>query len=324
VAEKRLKAESGVLVTGATGFIGQALCQRISGDGGQLRRALRRGGGQDGVVVGDLGPATDWSAALAGIDCVVHLAARVHVMRDQSIDPLSEFRRVNVESTLNLARQAIAAGVRRLVFISSIKVNGELTQPGCFFGADDIPAPVDPYGVSKHEAEQGLLALASATTGMTVVIIRPPLVYGPGVKANFLTMMRWLYAGVPLPFGAIHNLRSLVGLDNLIDLIVTCLDHPAAANQVFLVSDGEDLSTTEMLQRAAAAMGKPSRLLPVPQDWLTHGLRLLGKRDLAQRLCGSLQVDISKSHELLAWTPPVSVDEGLGKAVDAFLRSMQK
>jgi len=318
-----LKAESGVLVTGATGFIGQALCRRIREDGGQLRRALRGADEQDGVVVGDLSPATDWSAALTGVDCVVHLAARVHVMGDHSIDPLSEFRRVNVGGTLNLARQAVAAGVRRLVFISSIKVNGELTQPGCLFSADDIPAPVDPYGASKYEAETGLLALASAT-GMEVVIIRPPLVYGPRVRANFLTMMRWLYAGVPLPFGAIHNLRSLVGLDNLIDLIVTCLDHPAAANQVFLVSDGEDLSTTGMLQRTAAAMGKPARLVPVPQDWLAHGLRLLGKRDLAQRLCGSLQVDISKSHELLGWIPPVSVDEGLGKAVDAFLRSMQK
>jgi UDP-glucose 4-epimerase len=260
-----------------------------------------------------LAPSTDWSTALNGVSVVVHCAARVHVMRDTSVDPLEEFRRVNVQGTLNLARQAAAAGVRRFVFVSSIKVNGEATQPGCPFTADDILAPLDPYGVSKMEAEQALREIVRQT-GMEVVIIRPPLVYGPGVKANFAAMMRWLQRGVPLPLGAIHNQRSLVALDNLVDLIMTCIKHPAAANQTFLVSDGEDASTTELLRRMGQAMGHPARLLPVPASWLKLAAGLIDKRDVAQRLCGSLQVDISKTRELLGWVPPVSLDEGLRRA----------
>lgn len=249
---------------------------------------------------------------------MVHAAARVHVMDDRASDPLAEFRRINVQGTLNLARQAAAAGVRRFVFISSIKVNGEATKLGIPFSADDIPAPLDPYGVSKMEAEQGLREIA-AQTGMEVVIIRPPLVYGPGVKANFRAMMHWLTRGVPLPLGAIHNRRSLVALDNLVDLIVSCLDHPAAANQTFLVSDGEDLSTTQLLRRMGRALGKPVRLIPVPPALIKVGATLMGKRAVAQRLCDSLQVDISKTRQLLGWSPLLSVDEGLKKAAQGYL-----
>ncbi len=316
-----------VLVTGATGFVGKAvLASSVSDSTCQFRGAVRRDApdmptGVEPVRVGDLAPDTDWSRAVSGVDAIVHTAARVHVMRDSAADPLAEFRRVNVAGTLNLARQAVDAGVRRFVFISSIKVNGEQTLPGRPYTAEDVPAPIDPYGISKHEAEQGLRQLAQET-GLEVVIIRPVLVYGPGVKANFLSMMRWLHQGIPLPLGAIHNQRSLVALDNLVDLIVTCLHHPAAANQTFLVSDGEDLSTTALLRRTAAALGRPARLIPVPALVLRTAARLLGKADFAQRLCGSLQVDISKTRELLGWLPLVSVDEALRKTARHFLRQL--
>lgn len=235
-------------------------------------------------------------------------------MSDTAADPLDEFRRVNVQGTLNLARQAAAAGVKRFAFVSSIKVNGESTQLGAPFKADDVPAPNDAYGLSKMEAEHGLREIA-LQTGIDVVIIRPPLVYGPGVKANFAAMMRWLRRGAPLPLGAIHNQRSLVALGNLVDLIVTCLMHPAAANQTFLVSDGEDVSTTELLRRMGNALGREARLLPVPASWLKMTAALLGRQDVAQRLCGNLQVDISKARTLLGWRPPVSVGEGLRRAM---------
>ena len=248
---------------------------------------------------------------------MVHTAARVHLLRDGAADPLAAFRRVNVQGTLDLAQQAAAAGVRRLVFISSVKVHGETTALGTPYFADDAPAPRDAYGSSKMEAEDGLRSIA-ATSGMEVVIIRPPLVYGPGVKANFQVMLRWLSRGMPLPLGAIHNQRSLVALDNLVDLIVTCTHHPAAANQTFLVSDGEDMSTTQLLRRLGQAMGRPARLIPVPPALLKAGAAMLGKPGLAQRLCGSLQVDITKTRQLLGWSPPISVDEGLRRAAKGF------
>ncbi len=311
-----------ILVTGATGFVGGELIRRLCADPAfdDVVAAVRQRGaswpeGVKQLLVGDLLSTTDWSSALQGLDALVHCAARVHVMQDDAIDPLEAYRLVKVKGTLNLARQAAAAGVRRFVFVSSIKVNGEATFTDQPFTADDVPAPLDPYGVSKMEAEQGLREL-EAQTGMGVVIVRPPLVYGPGVKANFASMMRWLERGVPLPLGAIHNARSMVALSNLVDLLVTCLKHPAAAGQTFLVSDEEDVSTTELLRRTAQAMGKKALLLPVPAYLLESGAVLLGKRAVAQRLCGSLQVDIEKTRRLLGWNPPLTLNQGLKKAVE--------
>jgi nucleoside-diphosphate-sugar epimerase len=317
-----------ILLTGASGFLGRGVAEHLlTSDQVDLSAAFRRlpdsiPASMAAYKVADVGPDTDWRPALTGADVVVHCAARVHVMNESESDPLVAFRRTNVEGTLCLARQAVEAGVRRFIFISSIKVNGEGTAQGQPYRSDDVPAPADPYGISKMEAEEGLRAL-SAETGMEVVIIRPVLVYGPGVKANFLSMMRWLNKGVPLPFGAIYNKRSLLALDNLVDLIVTCVDHPAAANQIFLLSDGEDLSTSELLGRMAIALGRPDRLLPLPSWMLELGARLLGKPDLSQRLCGSLQVDISKTRELLGWKPPVSVDEALRRTAVHFLAQRQ-
>lgn len=264
------------------------------------------------VVIGEFDGDTDWSEALARHDVVVHAAARAHVMKDREEDPLVEYRKANVQGTLNLARQAAAAGVWRFVFVSSIKVNGEQTPTDQPFTEEDKPSPSDAYAISKFEAEQGLIDIASQS-GMEVVIIRPPLVYGPGVKGNFASMIRMVGKGLPLPFGAIHNRRSLVGLDNLVDLIVTAIGHPAAANQIFLAGDGEDLSTTELLNAIARAMGGPSRLIPVPAGMLMAAATMLGKKALAQRLLGSLRVDIAKARVLLGWQPPFSVEESLGR-----------
>lgn len=311
-----------IMVTGGSGFVGRTLLERLHQEGYGLIAPSRAALAQApvGVVnplVGGLAADVDWSASLEGAAVVIHSAARVHVMNDTAADPLVEFRKANVDGTLSLARQAAAAGVQRFIFISSIKVNGEGTELGHPYHADDTPDPQDPYGVSKMEAEQGLRALASET-GMDVVIIRPVLVYGPGVKANFRSMMSWLRKGVPLPLGATGNKRSLVAVDNLVDLIATCIDHPAAANQTFLVSDGEDLSTTQLLQRMGKALGRPARLLPLPASLLQAGAAMLGRRAIAQRLCGSLQVDIGKTRELLGWAPPVSVDDALRKTARAF------
>lgn len=312
-----------ILLTGASGFVGRGLVPPLLARRHKITAAMRNLNAEfdlhiDQVQISGLSADQKWQPLLAGKDLVIHLAARVHVMSDNSADPLVEYRRVNVDGTLHLARQAADAGVKRFIFISSIKVNGESTMGGMAYTADGPTAPTDPYGISKMEAERGLRALADET-GMEVVIIRPVLVYGPGVQANFLSMMRWLHKGLPLPLGAIHNQRSLVALDNLVDLIVTCVEHPAAANQTFLVSDGEDLSTTTLLRRMAKAIGKPAHLLPLPAWMLEAGAAILGRRALAQRLCGSLQVDISKTRELLGWTPPCSVDDALRKTGKHFL-----
>ena len=304
-----------IVITGTTGFVGSALHPALS-QHHQIRAITR-------TEFGDLLPTTDYTAALNHSDVVIHLAARVHIMHDTTANPLEEFRRTNTAGTLNLARQAASAGVRRFIYLSSIKVNGERTPPGQAFATDDQNyIPTDPYSLSKYEAEVELKQIATET-GMEVVIIRPPLVYGEGVKGNFQSMMKWVNKGIPLPLGSIHNHRSLVALPNLIDLITLCIEHPAAANQTFLVSDGEDLSTTDLLRRLGAALGKPARLLPVPQKLLETSLNLLGKHAITQRLCGNLQVDISKTRELLGWTPPVSVDDALQRTAQAYLQTQR-
>lgn len=303
------------LVTGAGGFVGSALLNALKANGVEVRGTVREPDGGDCLAIGNISADTDWSLALSGVDTVIHTAARVHLMSDSASDPLSEFRKINVDATLNLARQAADARVNRFIFISSIKVNGESTRPGESFSADDKASPADPYAISKWEAEVGLQQLAEET-GMEMVIIRPPLVYGPGVGGNFASLMRWVDRGWPLPFGAIDNRRSLVALDNLIDFIVVCMDHVAAANQTFLVSDDEDLSTRDLVERIAAAMAKRARLVPIPVWLLSMVAGLLGKRDLAQRLCGSLQINLAKERRLLDWKPAVSVNEAMLNAVN--------
>lgn len=305
-----------ILLTGSTGFLGSAIVSRICVDGlFSLRVAYRNEPRNwsrviETVRIDKLGPDTQWNNATRRIDVVIHAAARVHMPSDNVQDPLQEYRRVNVAGTLSLAKQAAEDGVKRFIFISSIKVNGESTQKSCPFSENSALAPIDPYGISKLEAEEGL-SLLSRKTGMELTIIRPPLVYGPGVKANFLQLLHVVASGIPLPLSLIRNQRSMVALDNLVDLIVTCVDHPSAANQVFLISDGEDLSTPELVRRIGQAMGRRVRLYPVPPSILIAGAYLLGKRDAAQRLCSSLQVDISKTRKLLGWNPAVSVDNGL-------------
>jgi len=266
------------------------------------------------MAVGEINAGTDWSSVLADREVVVHLAARVHVMHDRADDPLTAFRHTNVAGTLALARQAAAAGVRRFVFISSVKVLGEASLPGRPLQSEDAPAPQDAYGLSKLEAERGLREIA-AQTEMELVIIRPPLVYGPGVRANFRALISVVSRGIPLPLAALDNRRSLVGLDNLVDLIVTCVRHPAATGQTFLVSDGEDLSTPELIRRLGRAMGRPAHLFWLPVWLLQLGATLLGKRAALQRLAGNLQLDIAATRVRLNWSPPVSVDEGLRRAV---------
>jgi nucleoside-diphosphate-sugar epimerase len=308
-----------VLVTGASGFVGQALCAELRQRGFLARAAVRNSAAAsraevDTVIVGDIDGQTDWALALAGVDSVVHTAARVHVMRDTAADPLVEFRRVNVLGALNLAKQAAAAGVRRFVFISSIGVNGWQTQPNRPFCEADAVAPHNAYAFSKWEAEQGLYALA-ASTGMQVVMIRPPLIYGYQAPGNFATLLRAVKSGFPLPLGAVNNARSLVGLSNLLNFIVTCLVHAKAVNQTFMVSDGQDISTTALIRAMAQAAGKRALLVPVPVWALQAAARVLGKGEAVQRLCGNLQVDITKARTLLGWKPPVTFSEGLQMSI---------
>jgi Nucleoside-diphosphate-sugar epimerases len=321
-----------VLVTGAAGFIGSSLCGWLAQQGYVVRGTLRC---QDQrlaerkppenthyVCVGDIDSWTRWSDALQGVEVVLHLASRVHVMRESDPDPLAAFRRVNVAGTERLAREAIATGVRRLVYVSSVKVNGEHTteQP---FSTRDVAQPQDPYAVSKWEAEQVLRRLASKS-GLEVVIVRPPLVYGPGVGGNFLRLLKLVDRGVPLPLVGEFNRRSLVSVFNLCDLLKQCLEHRRAAGQIFLVSDGEDLSTVELIRRLARAMGKPARLFPIPEPLLRLLGRVTGKSAEVNRLWGSLQVDISMTQHHLGWEPSVSVEEGLARTIRWYLASRER
>jgi len=310
-----------VLVTGARGFVGEAVVFRLLLDRRFIPVAATRGEtrlkGLCSIVLLDLA-GRNALPDLKGIDVIIHAAARVHVMDESSSDPLAEYRRINVEGTVQLALKAAASGVKRFIFISSIKVNGEQTEVGRPFTALDQPAPQDSYGLSKFEAEIALQEIAQ-DTGMEVVIIRPPLVYGPGVRANFLSMMRWLDKGVPLPLGAIGNLRSMVSLANLVDLVVICIDHSRAGGQVFLVSDGEDLSITALLKSMAHALGRKASLIPLPAAMLIWPATLLGRKALAQRLCGSLQVDISHTRKILGWAPPFAMERILRQTADHYL-----
>jgi len=304
-----------ILLTGASGFVGGALATRLLESGREVR-ALGRTRPKIAVEFfeGSIDDQQLSAKALEGVDCVVHLAGRAHQLRDSSPDPLETFRTANCKLSEELAVQAIKAGVRRFVFISSIGVNGAATLPGCPFTEDSPPAPHSAYARSKHEAEVALQALIGASA-MELVIIRPPLIYGPGAPGNFASLMDWVSKGIPLPLGAIDNRRSLVGIDNLTDLIIRCIDHPNASNQLFLASDSEDLSTTQLLRGVAEAMGRPGFMLPVPASLLRLIANALGKKAMGQSLLDSLQVDISKARELLGWEPPVSVKEGLRRCV---------
>lgn len=317
---------SRILITGSNGFIGRSLCRElverkflVSASIRRLENAIKLPSICKIKLIDGINGETDWLPAFnEKINVLVHLAARVHVMQDQEANPLAEFRRVNRDGTLNLARQAAAVGVKRFVYISSIKVNGEQSRLGHPFTEEDISAPTDPYSISKSEAEIGLRRLAKET-GMEVVIIRPTLVYGPGVRANFLAMMRWLNKGIPLPLRAVRNKRTLLALANLVDLIITCISHPAAGNQTFLAGDEEDLSTPELLHRMGLALGRPARIFSMPISLLKVFATLVGKRAMIQRLCYSLQVDITKAGTLLGWRPLASVDDELLKTAKHFL-----
>lgn len=310
-----------ILITGASGFVGGSLAAALVEQGVRVVAAVRSPlqlPGAEIVEIDSLDNRTEWSKALKHVEVVIHCAGRAHVMNDLFANPLPEYRRINVGGTVNLARQAAAAGVRRFIFLSSVKVNGEQTLLGQPFTESDAPMPQNPYAVSKAEAEYALMELARETS-MEVVIIRPTLVYGVGVKANFFTMLRMVRLGMPLPFGSIENRRSFTYLENLNSLIMRCIDHPKAANQVFLSSDGYDLSTTDLLRYCANAMGVSVFLLPIPESWCMLSASLLGQGEAIQRLCGTLQVDISKARNLLGWEPPVTVQIGLQRTVKDLL-----
>jgi nucleoside-diphosphate-sugar epimerase len=310
---------SRLLVTGANGFVGRLLCPDLLQRGHEIRAAQRQiqpgDSAYEQVAVGDIDECTDWGPALQGVETLIHLAGRAHVMQEASEDPLSLYRQVNVAGSRCLAQQAAAAGVRRLIYLSSIKVNGERTGEHPF-RETDAPAPEDAYGLSKWEAEQALQKVASET-GLELVIVRPVLIYGPGVKGNLLRLSRLIRRGFPLPLKSIDNRRSLLGIDNLLAFLDVCVTHPAAAGEVFLISDGVDFSTPELIRAMAAAMGLKPRLLPFPPGWLRGLAGLLGRSTEVERLCGNLQVDIGKSARLLGWHPVVPVTDGLRQMLQA-------
>jgi nucleoside-diphosphate-sugar epimerase len=310
-----------VLVTGANGFVGRRVCAELQRAGAAVRAAVRTAASGEGlpgeiVSVGDLAAATSWSAAVDGVDAVIHLAARVHVMRDTSTDPLAAFRAANVSATEALARAAAVHGVKRFVYVSSIKVNGEATAERAFTPSD-TPNPVDAYGVSKWEAEQALRRLAGDKQ-LEVVVVRPPLVYGPGVGGNFLRLLRLVSAGVPLPLGSVRNARSMVYVENLAHALIACATHARAAGETYLVRDGEDLSTPDLITRLADAVGKKPRLLRIPLSVLGLAGALTGKRAEVERLTGSLRVDSSHLETTLDWSPPYSVGAGIAETARWF------
>lgn len=305
---------SNILLTGATGFVGNRLLAKLQDKGHLCRAAVRRPSSSvdvqtDSVVVGEVDANTDWSKAVKDIEVIVHLAARVHVMHDQADNPLVEFRKINLDGTRSLAEAAVKAGVKRFVYISTIKVNGEATKDSPFT-SQDAPSPSDPYAIAKWEAEKALQEI-SQESGLEVVVIRPPLVYGPGVKANFLNLIKLVRKRVPLPLAGIKNKRTLVALDNLVDLIMNCCEHPDAAGHIFLAGDDESVSTAELIAKIAGAFGQRSpafSLSPILMAWAT---RLLGKQAVWHRLSESLQVDTSEAKKVMGWQPVTSMDEEL-------------
>ena len=311
-----------VLVTGASGFVGQTLCTVLKDNGYDVVASVRSASSDtcsdtNKVVVGEVGSSTNWSAVLEGVETVVHLAARVHVMKDTAQKPLQAYRRINVEGSERLARQAAESGTKRLIYVSSIKVNGQSTSKKAF-GADDTPNPCDNYSRSKWEAEQRLRQVADET-GLQVVIVRPPLIYGPGVGGNFLRLLELVSSGVPLPFGYVSSYRSLVGIHNFCDFLKICLAHPAAPGQTFLVSDGADMPTRDLIARIARTMNKPTALLPVPVWLLYLAGKLFRKAAEIERLCASLQIDIEKATRILHWKPPFALDEELQRTIHWYL-----
>lgn len=317
-----------VLVTGATGFIGSFLCKRLLDNNMFVRGTLLPSEVASSLVPGvqpaliePLGSETSWDNSLAGIDTVVHLAARVHIMEDTSSDPLSEFRRINVDGTARLARESVKMGVKRLVFVSSIKVNGEETVFP--YTSESQPVPTDDYGISKWEAEQALRKI-ECETGLEVVVVRPTLVYGPGVKANFLNLLDVVYRGFPLPLSSISNLRSFIFVGNLVDALVKCTVHPAAAGNTYLVSDGEDVSTPELIRRTAVSLGVKERLFAFPVNFMKLVGVLMGKSGAVNRLTGSLTVDGSKIRQELNWNPPFSLEHGMRETALWYLNKYRK
>lgn len=314
-----MKKNKNILLTGSTGFVGSAVRSSLDRKSYNVISVSQRG--CNGTIARPIQDTYDWLDMLDGIDCIIHTAARVHVMKESALDPLALYRKLNVDATVRLAQQAAEVGVKRFVFLSSVKVSGERSDPnGSSLSESDKPFPRDAYSISKYEAEQGLFDIAKQS-GLEVVVIRPPLVYGPGVKANFRALMKLVTYGVPLPISAVANRRSLVGINNLVSFILECVENPAAANETFLVSDGNDLSSPQLIQLMASALNKPARLVSAPL-WLLRGVgSIVGKRNVVDRLIESLQVDISKAHDLLGWVPPYLVEDQLALTVADFLKT---
>ena len=315
-----------ILITGATGFVGRALFENLKLKKKYLIHLTTRTNqeelfeGGKAFNIGEIDSSTNWNDALDGVDCIVHCAARAHTTEKKQTDLLNAYRRINVDGTRNLAKQAVAIGIKRFIFLSSIKVNGEETIATKSFKYNDISQPEDAYGITKWQAEQALLEI-SKQTGLEVVIIRPPLVYGEGAKGNFLHLLNLVYKQIPLPFANINNLRSFIGLDNLLDLIICCIQHPKAAGETFLVSDGEDVSTSDLIIKLSKFMDKSPRLFQVPQLIIQLIGRLVGKSSEIERLLGSLRIDNSYTREILGWSPALSLDESLAKTVRGYLKN---